>query len=190
MRRPLLSLLFLLSLPACDLLSGTDKCGGDSLPYYDVQGVRFWAMQPGQQVQSGSTASVATLSLRLDLDVRYYSAAPAPAGRFLAAAMACDPAPPGFRGTTERIDSLVIRSRYDYDAQHPAGSSLNDILLVDNSTHSLAHHLQGGQKEPSQQLWLRLSAAPTRSATQEFVVRYRLTNGEVYTAATPAFRIQ
>lgn len=47
------------------------------------------------------------------------------------AAYAYDPGrPAGSLGSAERIDSLSITSRYAYDARHPAGAPLTDVVDV------------------------------------------------------------
>lgn len=109
--------------------------------------------------------------------------APAQPTGLLPAAYACSPTRPAF---TEQLDSVVVRSRFDYDAQHPAGTPLNDLLDATSPYSSLTKplpaYLTEQQGRPDEQLNLRLRSGPTVAGRQQFVVRYRLRNGESYTA--------
>jgi hypothetical protein len=194
MKRVLLSLLTLAAGPACQLIC-TDSCSCDkpSKPgYYDIEGVSLTAVRgpgPGPNVSvitSGISVSYALLGLRLAPDTRYFVQAKPIGGAGLA--WACSPLPPTF---TEQLDSVLVRSRYAYDARHPAGAALNDLLTVaPDGQENLATYLQSRAGEPAAELTLRLSQPPASAGPQQLVLRYRLTNGEVYTAETPVFELQ
>lgn len=188
MKKLLLFALVMIGLPACD------GCGPFEKMYVDVTGLAAVVAlrQPtnaaAQVLVAGQSTPAAELQLRLQLNSRVYSALLAPAGGF--AAMACEPADPEY---TEIVDSLTVTSRYPFDARHPAGTSLNDLLRIDNgygTSVSLAQQLATpqGVGELGRHA-IRLSQAPTSSATQQFRVRYHQTNGELYTAETVEFII-
>jgi hypothetical protein len=192
--RACLASAFLLAvLPACDLFSGRDKCGsGKPEPYFDVQGMQLVAYQQNNNVliSANSVVNLNELRFRLYADVRYYSQTKTRSTGFLPAAMACSPIDPGYKGSTERIDSLTITSRFDYDAQHPAGTALNDVLAVNYTPTSLREYLLNNEGKPEQHIYLTLGKAPTRAGSHQFVLRYRQTNGEIYTAETPVFTLR
>ncbi|WBA41928.1 hypothetical protein [Hymenobacter canadensis] len=188
MKKLLLCALVIVGLPACD------TCGPFERQYFDVIGLSAVALRQAagttaQVLTAGQASPVAELKLLLNPDTRLYSAAPARTGGF--AAVACDPADPTY---TEMIDSIRVTSRYDFDAQHPAGTSLNDLLLLDNGygrIMTLNELLLMPQSVPVlTRRNLQFSQTPTSSVTQQFRVRYHQTNGEVYTAETVPVTIQ
>lgn len=191
MKRLFLILTLLIPLPGCE-----DQCGDDVAKFFDVQGIKWQADRvslSGQTIgtlRSGETVDRASLQLRLAVVARYYSLQRTTAGQ----AFACTPAPLGYQGTSERVDSLVVLSRYDYDAAHPAGRPLNDLLKVDEllvlqGVQVTSRSIAKADGQPVQGLLLQLTQAPTASAQQQFIVRYRQTNGELYVAETPMITI-
>ncbi|GAA4372871.1 hypothetical protein GCM10023186_02810 [Hymenobacter koreensis] len=172
-----------------------DECGSEpALAYFDVEGANLFALnspanQTSRSIVPNESVSRPNLLLAMSLPVRYYSSAPARGGN---RAYACSPLEPGQLGTDERVDSLTIRSRFDYDAQHPAGSSLNDLVALDYLPSGLIlepNRIAEANGQPLKQLNFRLRRAPTASGPQQFRVRLRLTNGEVYTAETVSFTL-
>lgn len=188
MKKLLLIALVIVGLPACD------TCGPFERQYVDVIGLSAVALRQAagttaQVLTAGQASPVAELKLLLNPDTRLYSAAPARTGGF--AAVACEPADPTY---TELIDSIRVTSSYDFDAQHPAGTVLNDLLRLDNSyggAVSLSEVLRTPQSVPALlRRNLQFSQTPTSSTTQQFRVRYHQTNGEVYTAETVPVTVQ
>ncbi|MBC6697757.1 hypothetical protein [Hymenobacter sp. BT190] len=191
MRKKLLLLGALtLVLPACNLLCG-DCCDLRPPGNYDITGTLLVALG----TSTGRTATVLAanapvrameLRLQLGLDTRMV-AAHRPVG-VSGVAYACSPLEPGF---TEQLDSLAITSRFDFDALHPAGTSLNDVLTTFDWSESLNDYLrvQAGRPEVALPL-LTLRAVPAQAGPQQFRVFYRLTNGEEYTAETLPVTIQ
>jgi len=51
-------------------------------------------------------------------------------GSFISAAYACNPPPPGFLGSQERITDIEITSDMDFSTLFPAGSSLTDKFFI------------------------------------------------------------
>ncbi|SHL69177.1 hypothetical protein [Hymenobacter psychrotolerans] len=187
MKKLLLALLISVGLPACE------TCGPFKQEYYDIVGLQALLMRQTaaavQVLTTGQRVSAADLQLQLRLDTQLYSAQPAPTGGF--AAMACDYPSPSY---TESIDSLTVTSRYDYDAQHPAGSSLNDLVQLEDE-YGQQISLREWLVVPRQigsfpNMVFRFRQAPAGSLVQQFRVRQHQTNGEVYTAETVAIEIQ
>ena len=187
-KKLLLLVLVSVGLPACE------KCGPFKKEYFDIVGMQALLLQQpagavGQVLTTGQSVSTAELQLLIRLDTKLYSAQSASGGGF--AAMACEPADPSY---TESIDSLTVTSRYDYDTLHPAGTSLNDVVQLQNEYGqpiSLREWLAvpkpvGSIPYPV----FRLRQAPVSSTTQQFRVRYHQTNGDVYTSETVAIEIR
>ncbi|WP_035560364.1 hypothetical protein [Hymenobacter sp. IS2118] len=179
-----------LGLPACGLLG--NECGRDNPPtYFDVQGLdvavtRQPVDKPWEVVSPG--ASVASRELRLFLLLRERHYTVAPSRGFMSAAYACDPLPAGSRGSTERMDSLSVTSLNDYDAQHPAGTPLTDLLAV-GGLNSFPVPSRQNPLEPFRYAELSLVQPPAATGPQQFRVYYRQTNGEIYTAETAAVTV-
>lgn len=82
------------------------------------------------------SAEVAQNNLRTNMkfDVEYYNTA-ANTIKFdwnslTNSALACECITNGESGSKERIESLEITTAYDIDAQHPAGSIINDLVIL------------------------------------------------------------
>jgi len=192
MKKTLLLSLLLACAPAAALLEGCiddGDCQVASAPrFFDVQGVTLAPLRNAgnRPVAAGDTVATSELRLVLQLQVRYYGSSPARAG-WLPAAYACPPSPiPGYEGTTEELDSVTVRTAYAYDAAHPAGALLNDLLVADNTGGPLPVTPPRDQPRPAD-LALRLQQPPALAGPQQFVLRYRLRNGELYTSRTPVF---
>ncbi|GAB2958074.1 hypothetical protein GCM10027048_26170 [Hymenobacter coalescens] len=192
----LLAALLGFTLPACELLFGDQKyyCGGGHR-YVDVEGVELKAYREplgtsSMVLETGQSIEASRLLLTINLRERRYGAAPARGG-FVAWADCIQPE------YTEQVDSVSIRSRYAYDARHPAGTPLNDIvqLLPHTGTGTpvtLLSQLQGTPSSPEGMSGLRckLTVPPAQAGPQQFRLRYHLTNGEVYEAETPVLAVQ
>lgn len=196
MKRLLNLLLLLLVAPAGAVLESCTAEDGDcriNFPesFFDVQGLALDATRTtGQALTAGEAVSAAEVQLAVQLQVRYYSGQSVRGG-WLPAAYACPPTPiPGYMGTTEVLDSLVVRSVYAYDAAHPAGTSLNDLLVSDNTGQPLPPVPPRGTQPMLYTSSLRLRQGPSQAGPQQFVLRYRLTNGETYTARTPVLTLR
>jgi hypothetical protein len=171
----------------------TNNCQvGSPEAFFDVQGVLLTAFRATTYQLLSPNESIAAADIRLEVrpQVRYYSFRACRAG-WLPSAYACPPTPtPGYKGTSEVLDSLAVRCVYTYDAAHPAGSSLNDLLFNESDGQVLPPVPLRGTALEQQGLSLRLRRAPAQPGPQQFVVRYRLTNGETYTARTPVLALR
>lgn len=107
-------------------------------------------------------------------------------------AWACDPAP------TEPSDSLAgitITSTGDYDALHPAGSELNDLILTNTinspfptTTQLLPDLLTAKDKPAYNFLYFKFRTPPARLQLHQFTTTIRLTNASVFiTRTTPVY---
>ena len=182
------ALLLLVVAPVGAVIEGCNSCGSEGVPsFFDVQGLIFNATQQGRIIAAGESAAATDIQLVVRLQMRYYGQQPARSG-WLPAAYACSPPDAGYKGSEEVLDSLVVRSAYAYDAAHPAGASLNDLLVDQDNSLPLPP-----KPAPNQMPYapaLRLLSNPSQVGPQQFVMRYRLTNGEIYTARTPVFTVR
>lgn len=191
MRKKLLFLgVLTLVLPACNLLCG-DCCDLAPPGNYDITGTLLTAL--GTDAGRNATVLAANASVRatdlrlhLALDTRLIASYRPVGGNGVA--YACSPQEPGF---TERLDSLAVTSGFDFDAQHPAGTPLNDLLVSTSDwAETLTDYLQAQASHPSV-AWplFTLRNAPAQAGPQQFRVFCRLTNGEEYTAQTPVLQL-
>ena len=204
MKKLVLSLFLLFPFNGCTSC-GLSNPSKDVKPYYDIQ--RFKA-QPWQVTRLGNESYGTVVSVKqvpeaqpiiadslviaLMGEVTYYGQNEQLRGGGGWAAYACDPMPSGFKGTTEEVQEITVRCDQDFDAAHPAGSSLN--VYFDYFAGSPYSNLRTGNlNEFSKQLpvqaarefMLKLMKAPDqKTGTYTFTVEYALTNGEVLTART------
>lgn len=102
--------------------------------------------------------------------------------------LACSPVEPWERGSKETMDSLVIISDSTFDQNHPAGSSLNDVLrYIVNGTPTLSvNGVTSSQVFPNHYSTFKmvLSKQPVAKA-MNFKIKYYQNNGAVFTTETP-----
>ncbi|OGX86833.1 hypothetical protein BEN48_00240 [Hymenobacter glacialis] len=137
--------------------------------------------QPWTVVAPNGTVASREFRLRIGLKERHYTVVPV--SGFISVAYACSPVPAGSLGSVERMDSLSITSLYNYDAQHPAGTPLTDLLVVDGRTRIPVPSRQN-PLEPFRFAEISLLNPPAATGPQQFRVYYRQTNGETYIAET------
>lgn len=179
----LLSILCL-GLPACE----GGYCGGAR--YIDVEGVALTAYRDAStSVGEQQYVPSRELVLRLSFTERRYGGTRPRPGGFAALA---DCKPPTY---TEQVDSIRITSRYAYDAQHPVGAPLNDLLKTEDFGGTLINPTlsQLLTSPENAESWegrrFQLSTPPAASGPQQFRVRLRLTNGETYDAETVVLNV-
>ena len=181
-------LLLLGGIPVGAVLQGCNECNfAVAEKYFDVHGVVLNALRAttNQRLTADEPIAAADVRLEVNLQARYYSFRARPSG-WLPMAYACSPSQlPGYGGTTEVLDSMEVRSTNAYDAAHPAGSSLNDLLVIQSGGLPLPVAPARGTAPEQNGLQLQLRQGPAQAGPQQFVLRYRLTNGETYVARTP-----
>ncbi|MBD0255876.1 MAG: hypothetical protein ICV83_09165 [Cytophagales bacterium] len=201
MKKLLLSLFLMFPLTRCGPNCGTGKVR----PYYDLQEVNVVTAHVVRVTSPSGSSSLIfpdlaagrpvlpdSLALRVDGTVTYHASIREPFGRSAWEAYACSPAPDGFEGSKESVKELTVRSEQDFDATHPAGSSLNEYFEYINTDdytvdvvrrESVAEYTRRLPLMPPRHFVLRLRMAPAQKAgSYTFTVHYELTNGEVYTA--------
>ena len=186
MKKCALLALLVLGTPACGLLG--NECGRNNpATYYDVQGAdvglsRQPTDRPWEVAAAGATVSSRELRLRASLKERHYTSQPSLG--LMSAAYACSPVPAGSLGSTERMDSISITSAYAYDAAHPAGTPLNDVLEAPAWPQWPQQPSRRTPQEPLRFVEFSFKVPPIAAGPQKFRLYYHQTNGEVYTAET------
>ncbi len=204
MKKLLLSLFLLFPFNGCTSC-GLGNPSKDVKPYYDIQGFKAQSWQATRisndsygtvvsvkQVPEAQPVIADSLVIALIGEVTYYSQNEHPGGGGGWAAYACDPMPSGFKGTTEEVQEITVRCDRDFDATHPAGSSLNvyfDYFAGSPYSNLRTDNLNEFSKQlpvqAARDFMLKLMRAPDRkTGTYTFTVEYALTNGEVLTART------
>lgn len=162
-------------------------CSGDLDSYFDVTGLRVRNIEDGGRTRNDyipgqdsyrnvSEAYTESYGLYVSPQLRYYASVPA-----AAALHACSP-DEGGKGTREIIEDIQVTSNQDFDEQHPAGSSLNDLFSInDIYTHELIElnqFLQGNPAARREKFILRMRKKPTKSMIHQFTIKYAHTDGE------------
>ncbi len=106
-------------------------------------------------------------------------------------AMAATLVPAGYGGSeTEMLTGLDIMTVNDYDADHPAGSNVNDISSVRIGARNFTIDEYVSQKEnlliqiEDLPYVIRPNTAPQIDSNIQFMVTLELSTGEAYTATT------
>ena len=118
------------------------------------------------------------------------------------AAYACDCVPPGSLGSTETLTNLTVKTVFDFDATHPAGSSLTESVVLTGGYRtdkykevslSVADFLAGGPvsyEDMIQFSKLSLLGTPTAKGPFALDITVTLDNGEVYTTRTTQIQLR
>lgn len=110
------------------------------------------------------------------------------------AAYACDCVQPGYLGSTERLKNMTVKTVFDFDATHPAGSALDEWVQVDfyPSGKTLKRFLAEGPI-PGISLGrhdLTITKAPSVKGPFALDITVELDNGEIYTTQTLIVQLQ
>ncbi len=112
------------------------------------------------------------------------------------AVYACDCNPPGYLGTQEKLKYITVRTAFNFDPAHPAGSILNELttVTVNSNTNNipLNEYLSKGliPYQQGSRLDLVLNKAPSAKGPFALDITVELDNGEVYTTRTPVIQLQ
>ena len=205
MKRFTLSLFFILLLPVIGFFSCEENCRRTP-KYFDINGMRlsnyivsrteFVNGRFTRDTEEGETVSFADHCVSVNFDVTYAwsEAVGFPPG----AAFALSCIEPSSR---EKADTLFVITRNAWDATHPAGDTINDIVEAApyasryedltsfrSLTNYRAYH---GSWLSSPGFVFRVSREPGRKDTEHaFRLVFRLQNGTVYTAETGSVRFR
>lgn len=157
------------------------KCKDDPLPFYDFNSLAFYYSADGiKDVKVGTE-----FTFIVNLAGLEYMANSGRDLDIIPSAVAREECPSdGYRGVKFLVDSINIKSLEDWDVDHPAGTSLNDLtyfkplyatwedyeLLSDTSSFSLI-------KEKGCSFQIKTS--PTEDLKHVFQLTYYKSNGEI-----------
>jgi hypothetical protein len=126
--------------------------------------------------------------LLVEPQIRYYSMSNSSTALY-----ACSP-DQGGKGTKERIEDIQITSNRDFDEAHLAGSSLNDLFLLDYSSGAeeeteLTEFLQTSPRAMQYDFILILKRKPNKSFIHQFTIKYSHTDGETFEETTKTVKL-
>lgn len=178
------------SLPNC---APVCRCGPITGEYFDVKGmdVTHARKDPNRQVEADELMDFEDYTgINIAFDVEYVASLSRQANpwRFslIPEALACDCEYNGISGSkSERLDSFQVITLNDFDDEHPANSSINDLLTaydiwggdVDPLNEIVANY-QGNLQEEA--MTLKLAKAPELDKEFRVKVVVGLSTGEVY----------
>lgn len=169
---------------------------GEYKGFFDIQaiGIKHWNIE-NRQIEEPEISFEEYGYINLHFIVDYLVHQPSRQFGFslMNSAYGCSPIPPGKEGSKEEaLESLQIISINDYDEDHRAGESLNDLLelkLPDYDEPSEPILLEDflntfTENVPSEYFFLKLLKEPTLN--QDFQVRVvvNLSTGEEYEATS------
>lgn len=171
-----------------------------SAPYYEVKdytshtsritGLNEHSNFEFESLPENESVDFDKLAISVQASVEYYSEA-RPLPFSYTSAFACDPPPPGYKGTNQLLDSLVITSNYDFDPEHPKGTKLNEFFdRYTGQRAPLIEYLKQESLQAPEGLDLLLNTMPTGSSTQEFTFTFYLSSGQVYSTETMSIQLQ
>ena len=184
--------------PSCEKV--TDSCDGidvSDFRFFDIQGADALVFQHSPTGGFELVEPLDTIVFRentglyVSYQADYHALRSSRDASFgwVASAMACSFIG-GYDGSkNERLDGLTVVTENDYDAEHPAGSSIVDLLEVQfelpNDTQPLNDYL-ANQTETiqSQVLQLNLLRAPASDGAFQFTIQVDLSTGEQYEATS------
>ncbi|MEO0898390.1 MAG: hypothetical protein AAFY71_18395 [Bacteroidota bacterium] len=193
----------LFGVPGC----GLDPCGGDlpdPLPFFDIEDMRVKVSKEDPfRVDIVNEDTLLYSALR-DFQIRFgvnYVAQHQPFNPlplmlpFTTSSFACSPIPGGYEGSKEEIlTDISITTLFDYDDDHPTGSSINDLFEIDQlhatSTANLpvdSFLIEQTKPIVDKNLLLYLSQAPAENGDVAFRIKVEFSTGEVYEDETPQF---
>ncbi len=117
-------------------------------------------------------------------------------------AIACNSQRSGYAGTRELVDKIYVSSNYDFDETHSKNDNLSDIVRIfayssngDNKWMSLSDFNNNSPYEAPKRFYLLFTRKPTRSKTQQFVIKYYMKTNpgeatEYYIVTTPVFHVR
>ncbi len=205
MKRFTLLLFFTLLMPVVSFFSCDPPCSRQP-KYFDINGMRlnnfivsrteFASGRFTRETEEGETVSFADHCVSVNFDVTY---ARREAGGF----------PPGTAfaesciqpSSREKADTLFVITRNAWDATHPAGDTINDMVEaapyasryedLKNFRSLMNYRAYHGSWLSSPEFVFRVSREPERKDTDHaFRLVFRLQNGTVYTAETGSIRFR
>jgi hypothetical protein len=179
-------------------------CPKNTPPYFDIKGLDVQVYKNaaccGNPYNSNSVIDVNELqriTLAYEVDFLASQFKHSDAGEcwsLMPSLLACSCNDPGYLGAkNEQLSNVVVTTLYHFDNDHPAGSSLNDVLLVEEpSGRTLLDHFLSKPPSLIASQWNQflLAKKPQGADTFQVSVALKLSNNESYIAKSVPLVIQ
>ena len=191
-----LTLLFVIGffLPSCDQIDC--RCPPIDGAYFDIQGAellnyRHPAQSSTSRLNPGEEVVLEEYLISLDFQVGYFGFQPyepaRPAFSLMPSALACSCVFNGISGSQESLDEFAILTRNDFDDEHLANDTINDLFwisspyLFDDPIPLEEFRQNFGDPIQSEFFRLYLQKRPSRDSLFQVDIHFSLDNGESYT---------
>lgn len=177
-----------------------DDCHcGDVKKYFDVTGFQLWHIDekdytvPEQDtIQFSAYGGLQMYCESTYLSGTYRSSWGLHMGN---AAQACSCVDAGYAGSkNEKLENITVLTLNDFDDQHRANDTINDLLQIDNQRGivlPLKEYLeQNNTLMKSNKMRLIFQKSPELDKALKVRVTIKLSTGEVYTSDSPSIYIQ
>jgi hypothetical protein len=191
MRKPSILLTFLLAsgilFPFCDFYNPCN-CSEIAGDYFDIKGMTTEQINAGVRLSANQVVPFASYALYLHYDVDYVSFCHEKPFSFIQSAMACECVYDGYLGAkSERLETMQVITLNDFDSDHPANDTINDLISVRELglSSTLENYLtQDTALIRQETLILGLTKAPTTNDALKLKIIVSLSNGENYETET------
>jgi len=194
-RTLLITLFFTLGFTLQNCIQVLD-CNFDPVPeFFDITGMSILHMDASRKIIDTSSISLGnyrSIVLSFEVDFVVHQELLKPNFSLMNAAYGCDPPVPGTQGSKEEaFDNITVITLYDFDENHSASDTINDVLWVeginpipDDSLEAFLEMEKGNVS--SERLELRFISSP--KVDQEFQVKIivDLSTGESFEATSEA----
>lgn len=187
-------------------------------PYYDIQSYQFIEVDLYSYVQgkfldirstdqdyANTVYPCDSLAMYYYAEVTFHSQNTTPWWQnfsLLPKAYACNSLKPGYQGTLEQVQKITISSNYDFDEMHKKDDDLSDIVDIfaysktgSTTLMKLSDYNAGAPYPAPFRFYLLIKRKPTKSNTQQFVVKYYMKSeigepSEYYIVRSPVLQVR
>ena len=164
-------------------------------PHFEIKGITSYNLRytnsgksnPWETIEENESIVWTNFFTRFGFEVNYIASKHLNFGGALVA-LSCEEA--GGAGDKIGVDTVIVRTLFDYNENYPTGSVINDIVLINRWTFFydgfdkflpledyLIENSEGVRYDTFE---LKLTEAPSTSRTFSFDVTYKLNNGEEF----------
>lgn len=171
-------------------------CGTcDPVPlHFEILGIESYNLRftnaesrPSEFIEENESVIWSKFFVRFEFTANYIALS---RDRFGGALLATSCSEPGESGDKIGVDTIVVRTVYDYNDDYPAGAVINNIVLINDWTFwntdfdeflqlddYIIENSQGVRRNSFE---LKLTEKPATNRTFSFDITYRLNNGDVF----------
>lgn len=194
MKKLVFTYLLLFGFLRCDMNEFEGECPEPTQPYFDIIGLTLIDQQKPSDccAELITTGKVPFDQHQVQVQYDFVTIAQQPKQQksilFMNSSFALSCIGNGYKGSKETLERLSVTANFDIDDEHPANSSIDNLLFIRTFEKelSLADYIeeQKGQFIEEPFLLFRLIERPQLSDSMSFNVSVQLTNGEAYTSTT------